>query len=151
MTVQNQPQQKRVVHEIIASDKPKDKKIAMALQAATVSNKKDRLTVHDNRHGTPVFRRCRGVTRPFVKTKSQPDIGSMSALPPKPDIGRARWDVCFVPKADSRTAPMAPLSIRRRPPVGLKDGSEVFLRLCMQNCAHAPVFTDLIGDTRSIH
>src|SRR5215469_5974070 len=27
-------------------------------------------------------------------------VHAMSALPPKADIHRARWDVCFVPKAD---------------------------------------------------
>jgi hypothetical protein len=49
MRVQNQPQQNRVVHEIIASDIPKDKKIAITLQAATLSNKKE------PNHGFQIF------------------------------------------------------------------------------------------------
>ena len=109
MRVQNQPQQNRVVHEIIASDIPKDKKIAMTLQAATLSNKKE------PNHGFQIFlptiwaagpRFLSGGAvlfqgRPFAKLSGPlPEGVSMSALPPKADI---RWlcrYVRFVPKAD---------------------------------------------------
>jgi hypothetical protein len=40
-----------------------------------------------------------------------PQSNGMSALPPKADIGRAHWDVRFVPKADIE--PLIRLSRRR--------------------------------------
>src|SRR5262249_31090902 len=45
-------------------------------------------------------------TGPPMSTLGQkrtfPGVCVMSALPPKADIGRVSWNVCFVPKADIR-------------------------------------------------